>query len=85
MNRESVRQQLRLAERHIRDGEYRIARLHELASLLTFSGVGATGVMARLEQEERQQDMRKMDRGRLIAMLAWYEQCRWSAPRPPSD
>jgi hypothetical protein len=74
MKRESFRQQLTLAERHIHSGEHRIARLHELASLMTALGVDAAGVMAHLEQEERQQEMRKMDQGRLLAMLAWYEQ-----------
>ncbi|CAH1692097.1 hypothetical protein CHELA1G11_21024 [Hyphomicrobiales bacterium] len=80
MNPEAIRQQLTLAERHIHSGEHRIARLHELASLLIFSGIGATDVMARLEQEERQQEMRKMDRGRLLAMLAWYERAEKDKP-----
>ncbi|CAH1664126.1 hypothetical protein [Chelatococcus sp. HY11] len=73
MVRTTIREQLALAERHIRDGEHRLARLHESVSLHISRSTDADSLRALLDHEERQQGLRTMDRGQLIAMLAWFE------------
>ncbi|CAH1692450.1 Exonuclease SbcC [Hyphomicrobiales bacterium] len=73
MVQKTIREQLALAERHIRDGEYHLARLHELAALHYSRGIDADSLRAKLDHEERQQRMRTMDHGRLIAILVWFE------------
>lgn len=43
------------------------------SALRSSRSTDANSLRAQLDHEERQQGMRTMDRGRLIAMLAWFE------------
>ncbi|CAH1672282.1 hypothetical protein [Chelatococcus asaccharovorans] len=73
MDFETVRWQLKWADRGIRNSEMRIARLFELRGLLQQSGCDSKQVELAIQREEREQALRRMDRSRLVAMVTHYE------------
>ncbi|CAH1666046.1 MULTISPECIES: hypothetical protein [unclassified Chelatococcus] len=74
MDLETVRWQLKWADRAIRNSEMRIARLIELRETLRQRGCDQKKVDLAIQREEKEQATHRMDQSRLAAMVVHFEQ-----------